>query len=376
MKAWAATLPIALLVAVALAGCSDGKKATPGTDEDPCTLEPALCDPDSYLADHHCLIDDVRPRVYAPDTPGPDLAASPWVQGDFWTYDVQAEARSFTSTLVYYEDIDFANGAAQHYLVGSASRDEAFDHALFSINPMLGRIHRTLYSPHESGLHADMFHFPLCEGSRWTTQFYDTTFDLTAHLATLALPAGGSDPLGFRIDGTSPDGSSLTLTYSPTVQWFTSLELVRADGLTLTMDLTAHGHGKDGTFYFLRAQRDEQLDLSRIPNNGVSVARENGGEGPYDQIGVWAALQRQGSGKVEVLLKDPAGAVRACIGLPGPGLGGALRAGCVDASGELKVQIPYQAGSWSVTVEKTLLDPTTITGELRLVSIYDRSGTV
>ena len=365
MRIWS----LAVLLALILAGCAT-PTPTPSSSPD-CKLEPALCTPGPYFASHHCIVDDVRPRVYAPDTPGPDVAKSPWKRGDFWTYAVQSAGRSFTSTLVYYLDID----QGEHYLVGSASAEEALDHALFSINPMLGRIHRSLYSPHESGLHADMFHFPLCEGSRWTTTFYDTTFDLTATRATLDLP-NGQDTLGFRITG-SADGSSLLVEYSPAVKWFTKLVLERTDGLGVSMTLTDAGAGKSGTFHFLRAQKDEVMPISDIPAAGLVVERSDGEEGPYDTLGVWIDPQRTtGTGKVEVKLLDPSGATAACVGIAGNGVGGALSAGCA-AGGPLKLQVPYSAGSWRVTVEKGLLDQgTQAGGEIRLVSIYDRSGNV
>lgn len=371
-------IALLLLAGVALAGCGseEGNGQPAGRDE--CDLEPVLCDPEHYLAGHPCIVHDVRPRVYAPDTPGPDTAADPWVQGDWWTYRLTIGGESHETTLVYYDDTDFdSGGRAQHYLVGTSSPAEALDHALFSVNPMLGRIHRTLYSPHESGLHADMFNFPLCEGATWVTGFYGTTFDLVARQGLLELPRGGTDALGFVITGASGDGSSLVHTYSPRAKWFTRLELDRADGLELDLELLDYGSGKTGTYHFLRAQQDEVLDLATV-TDPVRIVREDGGEGPYTALAVHATAERQGSGKVEVLLRDPAGTVRACIGFPGQGLAGGLRAGCVNAlAGELRTRdVPYQAGEWSVAVERSLLEPTTLTGEIRVVSIYDRSGSV
>ena len=370
-----AALAASLFCLTLLAGCAGGEQdeGTP-VSEDECRLEPALCDPDAYLANHHCIANKVRPRLYAPDTPGPDLDADPWVQGDFWTYAVRAGERTFTSTLVYYDDADFAQGTAQHYLVGSQSREEAFDHALFSINPMLGRIHRSLYSPHESGLHADMFHFPLCKGSTWTTVFYDTTFDLRAEPRTLFLPNNQADNGGFVIAGTSQDGSRLEIEYSPRAKWFVSLDLQRADGLKVTMDLTDTGTGKTGTYHFLRAQKDAAVDLSQVvPGTPAQVDREDGGEGPYDTIGVQLTAARSaGQGRIEVHLRDPSGASKACIQVAGSGLG---TSSC--PAGPLKVQVPYTAGTWSVTVEPPVGDlATRASGEALLVSIYDRSGNV
>lgn len=367
---------LALLVAVGFAGCSDGGGGGPATGDD-CDLEPVLCDPEHYLANHHCIANDVRPRIYAPDTPGPDTQADPWNAGDWWTYRLTTDGAAHDTTLVYYEDIDFdSGGRAQHYLVGTSSPEEALDHALFSVNPMLGRIHRTLYSPHESGLHADMFNFPLCEGATWVTGFYDSTFDLVAHQEPIPLPGGRSDPLGFAIRGTSADGSTLAHTYSPGAKWFTRIDLDRADGLRVDMELLDFGSGRTGTYHFLRAQNDETLDLGALGSTPAVVGREDGGEGPYTTVGVWVEAQRQGTSKVEVLLKDPSGVVRACVGFAGQGLGGGLRQGCVEG-GPLKTQVPYQSGEWTVSVEKPLIDSSArVTGEMRLVSIYDRSGTV
>jgi hypothetical protein len=366
---------VLLLAGVMLAGCGEGGGQAPPAEE-ACDLEPVLCDPEHYLANHSCIANDVRPRVYAPDTPGPDTVADPWRQGDWWTYRLTIDGKSHESTLVYYEDIDFdSGGRAQHYLVGTASPEEALDHALFSVNPMLGRIHRTLYSPHESGLHADMFNFPLCEGATWVTGFYDTTFDLVARQSILDLPRGKTDPLGFTITGASGDGSSLLHTYSPAAKWFTRIELDRADGLRVTMELLDFGSGKTGSYHFLRAQKDEVLDLALIAEPAY-VGREDGGEGPYTTIGVWIDAQRTaGNGRIEVHLRNPAGQSVACIGFDGGGLGG--DSPCPSAP--LKTQVPYQAGDWTVTVDRPLgaFDTSTkVSGEMRVVSIYDRSGSV
>jgi hypothetical protein len=367
-----------LLLVPLVAGCSGGDRG-PSDEVEPedCDLEPALCDPTNYLANHPCYVNEVRPRVFAPDTPGPDTEANPWQQGDYWRYRLTVDGDSHETELVYYDDADFSGGQAQHYLVGVQDREEALDHALFSVNPMLGRIHRTLYSPHEGGVHADMFYFPLCEGSTWSTSFYDTAFTLEASRQALDLPGSGSDPLGFSIDGTASDGSTLHHTYSPQVKWFTELELRRADGLAVDLQLLEWGSGRTGRMEFLRAQKDEVVDLAaaQFDNAGrasFDMAREEGGEGPYDQVGLWLDAQRSGSGKVEVHLRDPAGTSRACVGFAGSGLAGATPC----PQGPLKVEIPWQEGAWTVTVERGLLDPATVSGEARVVSIYERGGTV
>ena len=366
----------ALVLAALLAGCGSGsdRPPTPGGQE--CTLEPALCDPQAYLGDHHCLRNDVRPRVYAPDTPGPDTQPSPWRQGDWWSYRLSIGGQERDTTLVYYDDADMLAGKAQHYLVGTPTRQEALEHALFSTNPVIGRIHRSLYSPHESGAHADMFNFPLCEGNRWQTTFYGRQFSMVARPQAVELPGGGRDASGFSIHGDAPDGSRLDIRYSPQVKWFTSLRVERPGEPLVTMDLTGHGSGKSGRHEFLRAQRDEVVRLAEVPPGlqGRTISRADGGEGPYDSLGVYLQVQRTtGSGKVEVHLRDPSGTSRACVGVAGDGVTG--QTSC--PSGPLLAEVPYAAGDWRVTVERSVIDSrTAVQGELRLVSIYDRGGTV
>lgn len=368
----AVSLAILLSGATLLAGCNGngGTSTTPTSD---CNLEPVLCDPDHYLANHHCITQDIRPRIYAPDTPGPDGSPDPWVQGDWWTYRLDVGTGSKRSTLVYYEDADFDDGVAQHYLVGVPDRADALEHALFSVNPMIGRIHRTLYSPHESGLHADMFNFPLCEGATWSTEFYDRRFTLTVQQENLTIP-GGVDPHGFVIKGTASDGSTLRHTYSPIVKWFTEIRVDRNDGLKVRLDLDSYGQGKSGRVEFLRAQKDEVVALDQVPADGWPIDREAGSEGAYDKLGLSLEMTRTaGTGKVEVHLRDPAGASVACVGVSGAN---ALEKTTCPA-GPLRLEVPWQEGVWEVTVERLVIDTQTkVEGEVRVVSLYDRGGTV
>jgi hypothetical protein len=365
--------PALAAASLLLAGCSGGGDGEP-TDTDDCDLEPVLCDPEHYLANHPCIKKDVRPRVYAPDTPGPDAAADPWAQGDWWTYRLDTGRGAKATTLVYYDDADFAGDVPQHYLVGVPDRADALEHALFSVNPMLGRIHRALYSPHESGLHADMFNFPLCDGAQWSTGFYDRDFQLTARLEEIQIPGGATDPLGFRIEGRASDGSTLSHTYSTQVKWFTELHLARADGVRVDMTLDAYGSGRAGRVEFLRAQRDVVIPLADVPDDGWPIDAEPGAEGPYDRIGAYLEVARAaGTGRIEVHLRDPAGTSRACVGLAGSG---PLDQTTCPA-GPLRVEVPWQEGTWRLTVETLIVDTQTrAAGEVRVVSLYDRGGTV
>jgi hypothetical protein len=360
--------PALLFVVVLFAGCSqpDEQKS------EPCNLEPVLCDKDSYLASHHCIVQDVRPRVYAPDTKGPDGGPNPWKRGDWWEYGLKVGGVDKGRTkLVYYEDQDFVNGVAQHYMVGTPTRQEALDHAMFSTNPVIGRIHRELYSPHEKGVHADMFAFPLCTGSSWQTTFFAEKFTLTATHAKVALPGGQSDPLGFTIAGTGAAGSSLSIHYSPLAKWFTRIDLDRPQGEDVILVLTGMGSAYRGDVFFLRGQAEERYDLSKQGAETI-ITRQEGKEGPYDTLGVHLQLSRAGSGKIEAHLRNPQGTSVACVGLAGGEPGGTTTC----PAGPLVVEVPWAAGSWKLTVEKGLLSDAKAQGEARIVSIYDRSGRV
>ncbi len=362
-----ALLVFSLMAATMLAGCADEKP-----DADDCDDDIVLCNPDQYYGDHYCEKNDVRPRVYAPDTQGPDTPADPWVLGDSWTYSLEINGEDLGETQLIYYDIQ---DSGAHYMVGTPTREEALQHALFSTNPVIGRVHKTLYSPHESGAHADMFNFPLCSGNQWSDLFFDTPFTFTATPQLATLPDGRVDALAFRIDGTAEDGSTVTHTYSPMAKWFTFINLDRADGTTVTMQLTDVASGYEGTAYFLRGQRDAivpiplpDADAGRVPRDDIAAG--------YDTIGIWIDAQRTaGDGRYEISLQAPGtGATVACAGFDGSGLQGNTEC----PAPPVLVEVPFEAGEWRVSAGGGLLgdDGTRVEGEVRLVSIQDRSCTV
>ncbi len=357
-------LLVALLTATVLAGCADDPS------EEECDEDIVLCDPEQYFGDHYCEQNDVRPRIYAPDTAGPDRPADPWVIGDAWTYDLRIDGDDLGETqLIYYGIQD--QGA--HYMVGTPTREEALQHAVFSTNPVIGRVHKTLYSPHESGAHADMFQFPLCQGSTWTDTFFDTAFTFTVSRQTISLPDGRVDDLAFRIDGTATDGSTVTHTYSPMAKWFTRIDLDRADGTTVTMQLTDIDRVTSGSAFFLRGQKDL---VHSIDSDGTgSSFQPFGREGDYNTIGISIDVERtEGDGRVEIHVVGPDGESVACVGFDGSGING----GSDCPAGPLLTEVPYIPGDWEIQTLRPALSggPTTVTGEVRVVSIQDRSCTI
>jgi hypothetical protein len=339
------------LVSVVFAGCSE--PAEPVVD-DP---DAALDDPDSYYADHYCVQNGLD-YVTAPDANG-----FPWAIGDWWEYSLNVNGENLGKTkLIYYEDQDFQDGVPKHYMVGTPTRDEALQHALFGNNPAIGRIHRVLYSPHESGDHADMFNFPLCAGNSWTTNFYGTAF-------TYKVSKTGDM---FTMTGTASDGSTASHTFDPENKWFTKIRVDRADGFKVRMDLTATGAGNLNDAFFLRGQKDEIIDVAQIQGE-LMLPRENGNDGTYGTIGIAMDFSREtGTNRVELHLRNPAGSTVACVGFDGEGLV-ADPTDC-DAPG-IVTEVDFEAGNWELAIVQGGLGGATVTGEVRVVSIYDRSST-
>lgn len=385
------SVALALLFAtVVLAGCfgGDGGDGPGGPTSAECleqglilnqSADPPACEEPPFVIrefedpSHHCVVTEQRDRVHAPD-----LVGDPWVLGQSWSYRLVLDGEDLDTTkMVYYDNQDFdREDNAQHYMVGTVTREEALRHAVFSENPMVGRVHRILYSPHESGDHADMFHFPLCEGSTWTTVFYGEAFELSATEAELELPGGATDE-GFLIEGTSAAGSTLRLSYSPAAQWFTFIDLDRGDEGTVDLQLEALGEGYSGPAYFLRGQQEAAVGVNveapALP--GVSdetLVRSDGDNGPYDTIGMHVDLSLVGQGSATFELVDPNGTAQHSVelgGTEGP------------ASVEGLVEVPYASGDWSLQYTVAGIDPDApgtarLLGELRFVSIYDRSGEV
>lgn len=375
------SLLIALFLStIALAGCTGGNGGGPitsadcleqglvlGTDEngEPVCVEPPFVIEDFEDPDHYCVVNERRDRLHAPD-----LVGDPWEIGQSWTYSLDVDGNTSTTQMIYYADQDVGAELPLHYMVGTPTRAEALEQAIHSVNPMIGRVHSVLYSPHESGDHADMFHFPLCEGSSWQTIFYGETFTLTA-------AKDGSDRR-YTITGTSGEGSTLRIDYDADVQWFTLIDLDRADGQTVTMDLQDTDGGATGEAFFLRGQKDFHGEIaaeSLLP--GVTVAqemlpfeREDGGAGPYDTIGVHWVGTLSGTGTATLALVAPDGSI--------------VESQEHQLQGESvqiddMFEVDFQTGEWNVELDLFAASPGgEVTGDIVVdaVSIYDQSCTV
>lgn len=372
---------VLLLLGVLLAGCANSEP-----DDDPVNPDAVLDDPDAYYADHFCIKQGVTPRTFAPDYQSDKIQADPWVLGDLWTFSLKINGESLDDVeLLYYDDID-ANqaGIPAHYMVGDRNAESALVHALFSTDPMLGRIHRILYSPHEGGVHADMFNFPLCEGNTWSTKFYGTDYNLRAQEADVLGSAGAKEP-GYLIKGTGAGQATISYTYNPAVKWFSEIHAVTEDGNTIAMALKTFQSGQTGSAHFLRAQKDAVLSFEDYTGQGETFLREHRGDGSsYTHVGIYLRVDEIDSdGRTDVHVRSPSGESVLCIGRGGQGLTGGGDSQCdpippnaVDYEGGYLLQVPFEVGNWELDVDHSGLSAASITGEVRFVSIFDLSGRV
>lgn len=190
-------------------------------------------------------------RIGSDDDPGRYV---PWTLSEYWTWDMEIRGfdRFDTVKLVYYDKV------GPEYLVGTPSEDEALYHAVFSVNPILGRVHEDLLSPHEKGLHAAMFPFEgrdssIRDGDTWSTRFYETLLQFEATYSDAVPTPTGPRP-GFLIRGENPEGGlTVEHNYVAESKWFTHLKVTDRAGVRFELALVDHGTGYSGPAHFIRA---------------------------------------------------------------------------------------------------------------------------
>lgn len=169
-----------------------------------------------------------------------------WNLGESWTITFErAGEPPRTSTLV-----NFANDSwdPHHFWLGVRDRDEALRHVFFDDNPFLGRIHWILLAPHERGMHAAMYKWPLQDGSTWQVGTLLGTEDVVVRAR--AQPDGT-----FDVRGSNGNGIELVYDYDPETRWFRELSIVDNGRTTLSATVTEHrDSGATGTFHFLRGR--------------------------------------------------------------------------------------------------------------------------
>lgn len=217
-----------LILAFVLAGCSgsSGDGGDGGDGQDPTTSP--------------------RPDV--------DIAAElpTWQAGQGWRYvvDVPGE-RTQTFTMMVVEQ------RGELWVVGANDRDQALHHAVYSTNPVLGRIGVETLSPFQDGEPVAMYRFPLTDGKEWSARFFGETMQFDASfvgdiLLQPSLGLGGFAE-GFRVRATGPSGVTVAYDYVEAAQWFTSFEVLNANGSRqIRLDLVERVDDYSGPYHFFR----------------------------------------------------------------------------------------------------------------------------
>lgn len=225
-------LAAAFFVLVLFAGCMGGSKP-PAATSTPTT------DPENTTA-----------------TVGVEAPLPAWNIGQGWTYAVETPGKP-TRTF----EMMLAEDRSDLWVVASNDRAQALHHAVYSTNPVLGRISKTTLSPFQSGKTVDMFRFPLTDGKTWTAKFFGEDMTFTARYAG-DIDVSSVDPEhglgrfveGFRITAQGAD-RTVHYDYVEAVEWFTSFEVL-AEGGAREIKLTLRDLEADykGDFFFLRGE--------------------------------------------------------------------------------------------------------------------------
>lgn len=168
-----------------------------------------------------------------------------WDVGSYWVVDIQRSTGPKESfRLVYF----WNDTTTEHFWLGVADRNQARDMALHDDNPLLGRIHHNLLTPHEKGVHAHgLYTFPVEPGDSFSGIAFGRTWQIEA--------SAGATAGQLLFAGTATDRATIAYDYSPATEWFSFIEVKGASGATeLRIDVTEHGKGQSGTFYFLRGR--------------------------------------------------------------------------------------------------------------------------
>lgn len=184
-----------------------------------------------------------------PTPPATKTVEAPWWEvGEYWQVDLTRGGRAETFRLVNF----WNDSATSHFWLGVSDRQQALDMALHDDNPLLGRIHWNILTPHENGMHAQgLYNFPVEDGETFGGIAFGSEWSLTAK--------AGDKPGTMTFAGRSTDGETISYDYDPASKWFTSIEIQDdAGATTLRADVRDHGTGAKGTYWFNRG-RDYHL---------------------------------------------------------------------------------------------------------------------
>jgi hypothetical protein len=250
------------------------------------------------------------------ETDEPPTAEIPrWQLGDAWTYtiDTQGFPETETTMMVYNETADL-------YRIGSTEEKTALQHAIFEVNPQLGRIQKGNLGVFEKGEPRTMYEFPMQDGDTWTTSFFvrqhEGQLDAEAtYVEEIQTPAGTFE--GFEIVAEGDDGFRVEYDYIPEIRWFSKMIVEDQEGTQLhELRLQDFEESTSGTGYFVRPHKlhdatytSEECSFPSGCSDRVLVEGESakGGEyGPYDLMAynVVVEVPDENNDRVSISIQD------------------------------------------------------------------------
>ena len=213
-----------------------------------------------------------------------------WQISEYWTYSIESDY--FQSEVINLVCYDISDG---NYYIGADSRDHALTHAVYNINPMLGRQTITNLDVYENGEPKPMYNFPMTDGMSWQNSLFER--ELTVQTMY------NENIRGFDIKASDENGFSLNYNYLPSVHWFSEFSIVDETGKTLySLELVDHGYGFEGQVYFMRA--NDLWDSASSDTNQFSV---NGHHkyGDFDFLAVGIEIPNNPTGIMFVEISGP-----------------------------------------------------------------------
>lgn len=270
-----------------------------------------------------------------------------WPVGAYWDIDLTRG----TGAPQHFRLVHFWNDSeTNHFWLGVADRRIAMDMALNDTNPLLGRIHWRILTPHESGIHAlGMFTFPTEPEDTFGGLAFGKEWEITVK--------PGKKPGGLSFEGTATDKSTLAYDYDPDLQWFSFVSVKDRSGANV-WDVKVKGHGTDakGTYTFLRG-RDYYEGPEGSGTHTESFEVKDEGE-PHKSLALY--IDGTVSGPLAIEVRDSQGTLRHSETL---------------AVGSIKklVELPTpRVGTWQIRYTGT----GTLSGKIEAVGILEYSRTL
>jgi hypothetical protein len=237
-----------------------------------------------------------------------------WQVSEYWSYNVESSVGHTSPSIIELVCYDISDG---NYYIGTSSRDHALIHAVYNLNPMLGRQTVSNLDVYENGEPKAMYSFPLNDGSSWQNSLFDRTLSASASYNDRIETAIGVFA-GYEITASSEDGFTLEYNYIPAINWFSSFAISEQGEIVYALELVEHGSGYEGDLYFMRASDLLENTLSSANPETFSV---NGHprHGNFDFIAVgfdtdyspllWRIEITNPAGNVQYRSNSPSGSI-------------------------------------------------------------------